>query len=50
MIRQLNRLVKLLEEQVELSKKMEKHLYDLTLPPNMKEWAKEIQDGKTTNA
>ena len=45
-IRQLNKLIALLEEQVEISKKMEKHLYDLTLPPDMKRWAKEIQDKK----
>lgn len=34
----------LLRQQVELSKKMEEHLYKLTLPPNMVAWAKKIQN------
>lgn len=47
MIRHLNRLIELLEIQIEISKKMEAHLYDLTLPPDMKKWSQELKDKKT---
>lgn len=37
------KMCELLEEQVELSKKMERHLYSLTLPPDMLQWSKDIK-------
>lgn len=40
------KMCELLEEQVELSKKMERHLYSLTLPPDMVAWAKKQKEVK----
>jgi hypothetical protein len=39
MIRILNRIEKQLIKTNEILEQVERHLYDLTLPPDMKKWA-----------
>lgn len=37
-------MLEVLKEVRDLTVKMEKHLNDLTLPPDMKEWSKRLKD------
>jgi len=46
MIRQMNKMVELLEETNAILKKVEGHLYNLTLPPDMKAWSKFQKENK----
>lgn len=41
MIRILSRIEQQLIKTNEILEQVEKHLYDLTLPPDMKQWAKD---------
>jgi hypothetical protein len=45
LIRILNRIEQQLIRTNEILEQVEKHLYDLTLPPDLKQWSKEKKDG-----